>query len=56
GAPHYYRLQSPTLVVELDNVQNGADGTRANHVHTVVRHPDNDFAAATLGLHHLRGH
>jgi Protein of unknown function (DUF3500) len=56
GAPHYYRLQSPTLVVEFDNVQSGADGTRANHVHTVVRHPDNDFAAATLGLHHLRQH
>ncbi|MGL5826554.1 MAG: DUF3500 domain-containing protein [Nocardioides sp.] len=51
GAPHYYRLQSPTLVVEFDNVQNGA-----NHVHTVVRHPANDFAAATLGLHHLREH
>lgn len=51
GAPHYYRLQSPTLVVEFDNVQNGA-----NHVHTVVRHPDNDFAAATLGLHHLTQH
>ncbi len=51
GAPHYYRLQSPNLVVEYDNVQNGA-----NHVHTVVRHPDNDFAAATLGLHHLADH
>ncbi len=51
GAPHYYRLQSPTLVVEFDNVQNGA-----NHVHTVVRHPDNDFAVATLGLHHLQQH
>lgn len=51
GAPHYYRLQSPTLVVEFDNVQNGA-----NHVHTVVRHPQNDFAAATLALHHLTQH
>lgn len=51
GAPHYYRLQSPTLVVEFDNVQGGA-----NHVHTVVRHPDNDFAVAALALHHLRDH
>ena len=51
GAPHYYRLQSPTLVVEFDNVQNGA-----NHVHTVVRHPENDFGVAALALHHLDQH
>lgn len=51
GAPHYYRLQSPNLVVEFDNVQG-----RGNHVHTVVRHPENDFAVAALALHHLRDH
>lgn len=51
GAPHYYRLQGPSLVVEYDNTQDGA-----NHVHTVVRHPANDFGRAALALHHLREH
>jgi hypothetical protein len=51
GAPHYYRLQSPALVVEYDNTQNGA-----NHVHTVARHPENDFGLASLGLHHMLEH
>lgn len=51
GAAHYYRLQSPALVVEYDNTQNGA-----NHVHTVARHPANDFGIGTLGLHHLLEH
>jgi hypothetical protein len=49
--PHYYRLQGPNLVVEYDNIQN-----EANHVHTVARHPSNDFGAATLALHHVNGH
>jgi len=48
---HYYRLQSPTVVVEYDNTQN-----EANHVHTVLRHPKNDFGAEALGLHHLWDH
>jgi hypothetical protein len=50
GAPHYYRLHSPSLVVEYDNTQNGA-----NHVHTVCRHPRNDFGLDTLALHYLLG-
>jgi len=38
GRPHYYRLQGPRLLIEYDNVQNGA-----NHAHTVWRDPDGDF-------------
>ncbi len=51
GQGHYYRLQGPNIVVEYDNVQN-----HANHVHTVTRHPSNDFGADALGLHHLWEH
>jgi Protein of unknown function (DUF3500) len=38
GRPHYYRLQGPRLLIEYDNVQNGA-----NHVHSVWRDPEGDF-------------
>jgi hypothetical protein len=44
GRPHYYRLQGPRLLVEYDNVQNGA-----NHVHSVWRDPDGDFGQASAG-------
>jgi hypothetical protein len=38
GRPHYYRIQGPRLLIEYDNVQNGA-----NHVHSVWRDPEGDF-------------
>jgi hypothetical protein len=38
GRPHYYRVQGPGLLIEYDNVQDGA-----NHAHTVWRDPDGDF-------------
>jgi hypothetical protein len=38
GRPHYYRVQGPRLLIEYDNVQNGA-----NHAHTVWRDPEGDF-------------
>jgi hypothetical protein len=47
GAPHYYRLQGPTFLVEYDNVQNNA-----NHIHTVWRDFDGDFGADLLTEHH----
>ena len=45
GAPHYYRVQGPQLLLEWDNTQRGA-----NHAHSVWRDPDADF-----GLDVLRG-
>jgi hypothetical protein len=33
GKPHYYRIQGPTIIIEYDNAQNGA-----NHVHSLP-HP-----------------
>ena len=44
GQPHYYRLQGPRLLVEYDNVQNGA-----NHVHSVWRDPAGDFGQSSAG-------
>ncbi|HVF33280.1 MAG TPA: DUF3500 domain-containing protein [Acidimicrobiales bacterium] len=44
--PHYYRLLGPRLLVEYDNTQNGA-----NHVHTVLRDPDDDFGDDLLRRH-----
>jgi hypothetical protein len=42
GQPHYYRVQGPRLLIEYDNVQDGA-----NHVHSVWRDPAGDFGQST---------
>lgn len=46
GAPHYYRVQGPQLLLEWDNTQRGA-----NHAHSVWRDPDADFGLDVLGQH-----
>jgi len=51
GQPHYYRLQGPTFVIELDNVQD-----RSNHVHTLWRDLENDFGGDLLRRHHEQEH
>ena len=51
GAGHYYRIQGPTLLIEYDNTQNGA-----NHVHTVVRDLTNDFGEDILRDHYASDH
>ncbi len=40
GAPAYFRIQGPTLVIEYAP-QNGVD-----HIHTIYRDPTNDYGAA----------
>jgi hypothetical protein len=49
GRPHYYRIHGPTVLVEYDNSQNGA-----NHIHTVWRDLENDFGADLLKTHYAR--
>lgn len=44
--PHYYRLQGPTTVIEFDCTSGSAD-----HVHTIWRDTDHDFAADILSKH-----
>jgi hypothetical protein len=46
GAPHYYRVQGPRLLVEWDNTQRGA-----NHAHSVWRDPAADFGMDVLAEH-----
>ena len=47
GAPHYYRLQGSTFLIEYDNTQNDA-----NHVHAVWRDFDGDFGVDLLQEHY----
>lgn len=51
GVGHYYRIQSPVLLIEYDNTQNNA-----NHVHTVVRDLTNDFGEDMLKKHYEDDH
>ena len=47
--PHYYRIHGPTVLVEYDNSQGGA-----NHIHTVWRDLENDFGGDLLRRHYAR--
>jgi len=47
GDPHYYRVQSPTFLIEYDNTQN-----EANHIHSVWRDFNGDFGEDLLREHY----
>jgi hypothetical protein len=49
GAPHYYRIHGPTVLIEYDNTQNNA-----NHIHTVWRDLENDFGGDLLRKHYAK--
>ncbi|HEY0936529.1 MAG TPA: DUF3500 domain-containing protein [Trebonia sp.] len=51
GAPHYYRLQGPRLLIEWDNTQRDA-----NHAHSVWRNPESDFGLDVLARHRTSHH
>lgn len=51
GAPHYYRVHGPQLLLEWDNTQRGA-----NHAHSVWRDPDTDFGLDVLARHRAAHH
>ena len=48
---HYYRIHAGNFLVEFDNAQNGA-----NHIHSVWRDIENDFAQDVMRDHHLAYH
>jgi hypothetical protein len=50
GAPHYYRVQGPTFLIEYDNTQNNA-----NHIHSVWRDFNGDFGRDVLREHYRSG-
>ena len=45
GAPHYYRVQGPTFLIEFDN-------SGGNHIHTVWRDFEGDFGRDLLREHY----
>lgn len=47
GAPHYYRVQGPTFLIEFDNSQNNA-----NHIHSVWRDFEGDFGRDLIKEHY----
>lgn len=49
--PHYYRIHSGNFLIEYDNVQNDA-----NHIHSVIRDVENDFAQDVMREHLLTYH
>ena len=51
GRDHYYRIHGGQFIVEFDNIQN-----EANHIHSVWREVENDFAQDVLRDHRLLYH
>ena len=51
GQAHYYRIHAGNFFVEYDNIQNGV-----NHIHSVYRDVDNDFASDVMREHLLMYH
>jgi hypothetical protein len=51
GGPHYYRVQSPTFLVEYDCTQD-----KANHIHSVWRDFNGDFGMDVLKEHYKTSH
>jgi hypothetical protein len=51
GDPHYYRVQSPSFLIEFDDTQDGA-----NHIHSVWRDFGGDFGADMLKVHYDTSH
>jgi hypothetical protein len=51
GQGHYYRIQSPSFLVEFDNTQDNA-----NHIHSVWRDFEGDFGLDLLKEHYQSSH
>ena len=49
--PHYYRIHTPSFLIEYDNIQD-----MANHVHSFWRDIENDFGEDLLKQHYLTHH
>jgi Protein of unknown function (DUF3500) len=51
GDPHYYRVQAPSFLIEMDDTQD-----EANHIHSVWRDFAGDFGADLLQQHYHASH
>jgi hypothetical protein len=50
-----YRIHGPSILIELSREQN-PDGTPANHIHSIVRDPRNDYGEGWLRQHYEEFH
>jgi hypothetical protein len=51
GGAHYYRIQTPAFLIEMDCTQD-----KANHIHSVWRDYENDFGMDLLKSHYAASH
>lgn len=51
GDPHYYRVQTPSFMIEFDMTQDNA-----NHIHSVWRDFNGDFGGDLLKAHYKTSH
>lgn len=51
GGPHYYRVQTPAFLIEMDETQDNA-----NHIHSVWRDYQNDWGLDLLKMHYQADH
>jgi hypothetical protein len=51
GEPHYYRVQTPFFLIEMDNTQD-----KANHIHSVWRDLTREFGGDALRSHYAHDH
>jgi hypothetical protein len=51
GALHYYRVQTPAFLIEMDCTQD-----QGNHIHSVWRDYENDFGMDLLKAHYAASH
>jgi hypothetical protein len=51
GEPHYYRVQTPAFLIEMDDTQDNA-----NHIHSVWRDFEGDFGQDLLKQHYSASH
>ena len=52
---YYYRVHGPSVLIEYV-VEEGVGGAAANHVHSIVRDPGNDYGENWLGAHYEEHH
>ncbi|MDE2833866.1 MAG: DUF3500 domain-containing protein [Bacteroidota bacterium] len=55
-ARYYYRVHGPSILIEYVREHGVGAHAPANHIHTIVRDPSNDYGEDWLGLHYQEHH
>ena len=55
NSKYYYRVHGPSILIEYV-VEEGVGGAAANHTHSIVRDPGNDYGADWLDKHYKESH